>query len=185
MQKLSQKQELFAREYLVDLNGLQAGIRAGYTPLSAKRNSTRLLKHPSIKAFIEKETKKKAEKLELSAEVILAELLSLAKSDIRKIFNEDGTLKPISEIPDSIAQAISGIEIDEIFEYDEKGDKIWTGYTKKVKLWDKPKALELLARHLSLLNDKLEVNHNFNFADKIKEARERFRDAIRTSHSSN
>jgi phage terminase small subunit len=43
----------------------------------------------------------------------------------------------------------------------------------EVKLHDKVKNLELLARHLGLLNDKLEVSGELNLAARIVEARKR------------
>ena len=41
-QKLTPKQTLFVAEYLVDHNGKQAAIRAGYAPRSAEMQASRL-----------------------------------------------------------------------------------------------------------------------------------------------
>ncbi|WP_198585325.1 terminase small subunit, partial [Escherichia coli] len=41
MAKLTDKQELFAREYLKDLNGTQAAIRAGYSEKTANEQASR------------------------------------------------------------------------------------------------------------------------------------------------
>lgn len=185
---LTARQQRFAQEYLVDLNGLQAALRAGYTPQSAKKNSTRLLTNPLIKDFIAKKQAEIAQKIDLNAQTVLKELLAIATSDLRKAFNDDGSLKDMKDIPDDVAKALAGIDIDELYDMEYEGGKakkVEVGRTKKIKLWDKNKALELLARHLSLLNDKLEVNHNFNFAEKLKAARERSRDAFRAAHSNN
>lgn len=46
MANLTAKQEMFCREYLVDLNATQAAIRAGYSPDSAKQiGSDNMSKH--------------------------------------------------------------------------------------------------------------------------------------------
>lgn len=41
--KLTRKQELFCQEYIKDLNGTQAAIRAGYSPESARQQASRML----------------------------------------------------------------------------------------------------------------------------------------------
>jgi hypothetical protein len=36
-------------------------------------------------------------------------------------------------------------------------ERVWTGYLKEVKFWNKERGAEMLARHLSLFNDKLKL----------------------------
>ncbi len=43
VKKLTGKEEKFCREYIVDYNGTQAAIRAGYSPKSARQIASRLL----------------------------------------------------------------------------------------------------------------------------------------------
>jgi phage terminase small subunit len=47
--KLTAKQEMFCREYLIDLNGTQAAIRAGYSENAANEIAAENLAKPSIK----------------------------------------------------------------------------------------------------------------------------------------
>ncbi len=49
MDKLSAKQEAFCREYLVDLNGTRAAIRAGYSEKTAEQQASRLLTKVKVK----------------------------------------------------------------------------------------------------------------------------------------
>ena len=51
--KLSDKQEMFCKEYLVDLNATQAAIRAGYSRNTAQPASSRLLLNV-MESFIKK-----------------------------------------------------------------------------------------------------------------------------------
>lgn len=53
--QLSDRQERFVLEYLVDLNGAQAAIRAGYSEKGAKANACRLLTYDSVKQALSKE----------------------------------------------------------------------------------------------------------------------------------
>ena len=52
MPGLTDQQELFCREYLVDHNASAAAKRAGYSPTSAGPTSSRIMARPAIKAFI-------------------------------------------------------------------------------------------------------------------------------------
>ena len=52
--KLSQKQQLFIEEYLIDLNGTQAAIRAGYNPNTARQIAAENLTKPYIRKAIDK-----------------------------------------------------------------------------------------------------------------------------------
>ena len=49
---LTQKQRLFVDEYLIDLNGTQAAIRAGYSATTAQEQSSRLLSNVMVQAGI-------------------------------------------------------------------------------------------------------------------------------------
>ena len=47
-------QQLFIMEYVVDLNGKQAAIRAGYSAKTAEVQASRLLSHVKVQAAIRK-----------------------------------------------------------------------------------------------------------------------------------
>ena len=52
MAKFTNKQQKFVAEYLVDLNGTQAAIRAGYSPKTANPAASRLLADVNIQAAL-------------------------------------------------------------------------------------------------------------------------------------
>lgn len=58
--ELNEKQKRFCDEYLVDLNATQAAKRAGYSQRTAYSQGHDLLKHPEIKAQIEKRLEESA-----------------------------------------------------------------------------------------------------------------------------
>ena len=76
---MTPKQRAFAREYLIDHNGTQAAIRAGYSAHTANEQASALLAKPNIRALVDAGTKKKAQKLELTAERVLADIIRLTK----------------------------------------------------------------------------------------------------------
>lgn len=143
---MSDKQELFCQEYIIDFNATQAAIRAGYSKKTANRIATENLSKPVIQACLNELKTKRAIKVDVTAERILKELANIAFLDIRKFFDEDGQLKKPADLDDECATTLSSIESDELFEgYGDERRSI--GYSKKVKFWDKLKALEMLAKH--------------------------------------
>lgn len=160
--KLTPKQRLFVLEYLVDLNATQASIRAGYSAKTAEVQGPRLLGNVRVKAEIAKRMKSREEKVVLKADDVLRELLTIAKVDIRRAFDADGNLLPVKDLPEDVARAIGGIEIDEIFDGNGKL-RVRIGQTKKIKFWDKNKALESLGRHLKLFTDNVQLGGEVKF----------------------
>lgn len=153
MCKLTTKQQMFVKEYLIDLNATQAAIRAGYSVKTAGKIGQENLIKPEIKAAIQEAMDKRANKLEITAERVLQEIARLAFYDPRKFFDEDGRIKPISELDDDTAMALGGIETLHKIVGDEKdGMAVIT----KIKLVDKGQNLERLGRHLKLFTDKVE-----------------------------
>ena len=152
--KLTPKQSAFVEEFACDLNATQAAIRAGYSAKTAKEQATRLLSNVHVAAEIAKGRAARSERTGITAERVLSELARVAFLDPRKLFNPDGTMKPLHELDDDTAAAIAGIELSEI--RDEDGRPI--GVLKKIKIADKLVALDKLARNLGLLHDKLKIS---------------------------
>lgn len=116
MGKLSPKQMRFIDEYLLDLNGTQAAIRAGYSPNSAQEQASVLLSKPMIAKIVSERQAEQAHRCDISKEWVLKRLIS--ESQITK--DQGGTH--------------SG----------------------------RMRALELLAKHLGMLTDRLMVTGDFD-----------------------
>jgi len=71
MIKLTPKQQMFVKEYLIDLNATQAAIRAGYSKKTANEQGARLLVNVSIATKIKEALEKRADKTELTAQYVL------------------------------------------------------------------------------------------------------------------
>lgn len=152
---LPPKQERFCSEYIVDLNGAQAAIRAGYSQKTAKEQAHRLLNTPAIKRQIDDAKLAQQKRTEISADTILRELLRLATVDVTQAFDEKGWLKDLKDIPEDVRRAISAIETSELFTGD--GDqKHIGGINRKVRFYDKIRPLELLGKHVKLFAERIE-----------------------------
>ena len=88
MSRLTPKQQRFVEEYLVDLNGTQAAIRAKYSPKTANEQAARLLAKASISKAI---TTAQAERAAKTARTALDVLKDI--QDVTKSAREEGDLK--------------------------------------------------------------------------------------------
>ena len=88
-----------------------------------------------------------ASRCEVTAENVLREASALAFSDIRKLFNKNGSPKSIHELDDATAAAIKSIEVGQMI---SEGKVI--GRMCKIKLWDKNSAQERLFKHFRLFD---------------------------------
>ena len=167
---MTPKQEMFCREFLIDLNGTQASIRAGYSAKTANRIATEILSKPDIKRRIEELKQQRQEVIGVDAYYVLQRLIDIDQMDARDILNDDGSVKPIYDWPDVWRQSISGVDLMEISNSENVAATL-----KKIKWPDKIKNLELLGRHVSVaaFKDRLELSGNVGLAERMKKARER------------
>ncbi len=158
--ELTEKQNIFADEYLVDLNATRA-YKAAYPRIksddTAAAAGARLLRNVKVAEYIQKRMDDRAKRTEITQDKVLRELAKLGFFDIRKLFDENGKPLDIVSLDNETAACIAGLDVMDI--YDGSGDdKEFTGYIKKYKVADKLKALELLGKHLGMFKDKVELS---------------------------
>lgn len=173
---LTPKQQRFVAEYLIDLNATQAAIRAGYKADSAKQVGSENLTKPDIKAAIASGKSQQLASAELSAARVLEELRRLAFVDLRGFFDDAGNLKPIQELSEAHGHALAGLEV--IIKNAKAGDGV-TDTVHKFKVWDKTRALEMLAKHFALLTDVVRVDDEQANIAKLLAGRKRAAEATK------
>ncbi len=77
--------EIFCHEYVVDFNGTQAAIKAGYTPKSARVQANRLLTNDNIQRRIKELTQKKVERIEYTQDDVMRDLLEVKNRCMRAV----------------------------------------------------------------------------------------------------
>jgi phage terminase small subunit len=167
---MTPKQERFAEEYLIDLNASQAAIRAGYRG-DPNTIGPRLLANVGVRSHIEALKAKRSERTQITQDRVLQEIARVAFFDVRKLYDDGGGMKAPNELDDDAAAALVGLDVTEEFgpPGDEGGREV-VGRVKKAKIADKVAALTLAARHLGMLNDKLDVKATVtNLAAKMRE----------------
>lgn len=159
MAKLTDKQELFAREYLKDLNGTQAAIRAGYSEKTANEQASRLLANVNVQKFVAELKSARVEQTGIDAAYVLRRLLEIDQMDVLDILLQNGELKPIKDWPKVWRTTLSGMDVVEMASADS------AALLKKIKWPDKVKNLELLGKHVSVQAFKEQTSTEITGAD--------------------
>lgn len=140
---LTDKQEMFCREYLIDLNATQAAIRAGYSEKTSNEQGARLLANVSVQNRISELKAQRNDRIDVDADYVLKRLFEIDQMDVLDILLANGELKPIAQWPKVWRTTMSGMDVTEM-----AGDA--AGLLKKIKWPDKVKNLELLGKHVTV-----------------------------------
>jgi len=163
---LSDKEDQLCREFICDhaSNQTRAYMRVypGSNYETAKTQAYRMFTKPHIKKRVAALRAERNKRLEITGDRVLAEIAKLAFHDPRGFFDDDGRLKPISELDPDHAACIGGIETMHKVVGDEKDGQV---VLTKIKLPDKGANLERLGKHLKLFTEKRE----FGFDEKAVE----------------
>ena len=176
--KLTARQAKFVREYLVDLNGAQAAIRAGYSQKGANVRAAELLANRTVLELISAGQQKRAAKLDLDAERVLREWLEIATADVRELVQYVRTACPEcwpdiqQDDPNPECRKCQGrgkghVRVADTRTLSPSAAKLYSGVQVgrdgiKVNLRDRDAAWVNIARHLGMFNDKLELNGAIN-----------------------
>lgn len=166
---MTEAQKRFCDEYVIDFNGTRA-YKAAYPNCkkdeTAKAAASRLLTNVNVIQYIQEQKEELKEKINITKEQVINQIARIAFGDIRKLYNDSGGLKNIQDLDDDAAAIISGIETTEEFEgYGEDREQI--GYTKKVKIASKDRALEMLGKYFGIFKEKVEINSDKPFEVNI------------------
>lgn len=166
--KLTPKQAMFVKEYLVDLNATQAYLRAGYKVSEnvAAVNAKRLLSNAKIDAAVQKAMEKRSDRTEITADKVLEEYAKLGFSEVSDYLEvvtervlvgyDKETGEPISDISQFVlmkdTKDIPPEKLAAISEVKQHKDG-----SISFKLHDKRGALDSIARHLGMFVEKREI----------------------------
>lgn len=153
--RLTTKQAAFVVEYLIDLNGTQAAIRAGYAPGAAHVEASRLLRNDKVVAYVEKAKAQREARVNTTADSVLHEMSLLAQSNVEHYYVDDfGNLKPTDDAPEGAMRAVSSIK--KKIRHAKDGS---ITYEVEFRLWDKPGSLKLMGKHANVAAcfDRVEV----------------------------
>ena len=111
--------------------------------------ASRLLKNSKVAARISELTAPALKSAGLIVGRLLQEVARISYSDPRRLCREDGSLKRPDEWDDDTAASVASFEVFE--EFSGCGDeRKLTGYTKRVRLFNKIAAVDKAMKHLGL-----------------------------------
>lgn len=150
---LTDRWQVFADAYRADpeLNAA-AAYRKAYPKASQRTcevNGAELLKKTEVRAYLSQKMQEAIWNADVSQERILKELMCVAFSDIRQLFNDDGTLKSPSKLSEEVARAIGSIEVVKRIEEGADLESV-EERTHKIKTNDKLRALDMLGKYLDM-----------------------------------
>lgn len=154
---LSPRQQRFVSEYLIDLNATQAAIRAGYSTKTAGSIGAENLTKPEIAAAVAEAQLKRAGRLEVTADRVLAELAKLGFANMADYMRVGVDGDPCLDFSDlSRDQAAALVEVTVENFKDGRGEEARDVRRVKFKLADKRQALVDVGRHLGMFKDRVE-----------------------------
>lgn len=161
MAKMTEKQQRFCDEYLVDLDGTKAAIRAGYSKKTAAVIASENLRKPNIREYIEKRMQEKEDALIAKQDEVMKYLTAVMRREYAEhvvvtIVEENSSYEPDDE--GKMRKRTKRTEKPQIVEI-------------PARLADANKAAELLGKAYALFTDKvdsevdMELNITVDYGD--------------------
>ena len=170
--KLTQKQKIFAKEFVFDWNGARAARAAGYSEKTAKEIASNLLTNVNVAAYIEHIQKDLGKLAGISAYKSLVELMKIAFSSLQSYKDSWMGLKEWEEVSDDDKAAIVEVTYTTIKLNDDVTKEV-----VKFKLHDKQRALDSISKMLGynvaekrdivVRDERKDVNDLFPGTDEI------------------
>lgn len=155
-QELSEMEKAWIDAYFSNRMNATAASRAvkKLEGQSAMNDGYRMLQRSSVREVVDRRFLEWRAKHRMTVEQIGDLFEDFSKVDLLEIFNEDGDLRPLSEIPPHARRCIASIEV-------ERRENMVTGaveiVNKKIKLVDRKGAGELLGKYRKMFTENLDV----------------------------
>lgn len=148
---LTEKQEAYCQNYLICGNQ-SAAYRIAFDAEVMNANAVaveacRLHANPKVSLRIKELQTEAYERNKIAIDEIIQTLAGMVRFDIAELYDDDGTLLPLKQIPLAARQMINQLDVEELSTYVDK-EKIVIGYTKKIRTYSKLDAIEKLMKHL-------------------------------------
>ena len=157
--ELTEKQKQFCNEFIIDFNGTQAAIRAGYSPNSAKSIANENLTKPDIQEYLKELIEKRNERTRITQDEVVANIVEVMQRCMQA--------KPVTFLGKQVK--------------DENGNNLW-----KFDSQGANKALDMLMKHTGGYNadnqQKQAVLNNvqkiFVTPDEVKEVDKHIKEVL-------
>jgi phage terminase small subunit len=110
---LHRKQARFVEEFLVDLNGKQAAIRAGYSPKTAEVQASRLLNYPKVRVALEDAMQARSKRTEVTVDRVVTEHARIAFANMQDYWPRPGETIDLQRLDQDRTAAVEEIIMEE------------------------------------------------------------------------
>lgn len=117
---LNEKQKQFCEEFIIDFNGTQAAVRAGYSPNTANEQAARLLANVNIQAYLKELIENRNKRMRITQDEVVANIVEVMQRCMQA--------KPVT---------FMGRQVK-----DEEGNNLWRFDSQGAN-----KALDMLMKH--------------------------------------
>ncbi len=144
---MNEKQKQFCNEYLIDFNGTQAAIRAGYSPKTAYSMANENLRKPEVQAYLKELIEKRNERTKITQDEVIRDIIEVKNRCMQKA--------PVMRLDKEIKEYVQVT--------DEFGRDVWQFDASNAN-----KALDMLAKHTGLyeVDNKQKAGINIVVQDK-------------------
>lgn len=157
MAKMTDKQKRFCDEYLIDMNGAQAAIRAGYSKKTAKQIATENLSKPYLREYIDKRMAEKEAALIADQDEVMKYLTAV----MRREKAEHVVVTCTEETSSYVQDAEGKMRKQTVKKETPKIVEI------PARLQDSNKAAELLGKAYGIYTDKVDADVDMNLNIKV------------------
>lgn len=133
---LTPRQRRFVAEYLIDLNGTQAAIRAGYAPGGARQCASRLLAQAPVQIALKNAMGERQKRTELTADEVIGDL-----RELRDICMGRKPVKIMTIVKNAREGTAEPVEVEGMMFEPAAANR----------------ALEMLGRHMRLFADRVDM----------------------------
>ncbi|AWH84920.1 hypothetical protein HYN59_07175 [Flavobacterium album] len=150
--KLTIKQENFCQAY-IRLGNKSAAYREVYTVsgISQKNVCTKaslLTNNVLVMSRIKELQQEVSVRNNIDLDELLQTLAAMVRFDIADLYDENGTLIPLKDMPKETRQMIQQLDVSEVYGRNSDGVRDVIGAVKKVKTYSRTDAIEKLMKHL-------------------------------------
>lgn len=173
--KLTVQERKVINGFLRGMTEKEALIEAGYSERTAIENPDRIFHRERVEKEINKRLRKMEERNAVTEDWIVSQLKRIAEAELGDIIvvdPESGNVAiDYTKLTPSLRAALSGMDISEYTE--GRGLERRPVRNIKIRMHDKLKALDMLARILGMFKDKVEVVGDRDLIAAIQKGRER------------
>ena len=148
--ELTEKQERFCQAY-IEFGNKSEAYRIAYDADAMNSNSVavaaqEVFRNPNVSLRIEQLQSEARERNKVKIDDVLGYLADMIKFDIAEIYDENGRLKSIHEIPKPHREMIASVKVYEEF-MNVAGQRECIGEVKEIKLLNKLDVIEKFMKH--------------------------------------